>query len=471
MSSYVVVKGKESKTEGYLEKLKEKSEEHEIDLEIVEYEDIDEEFYRNITDRKAIILLGNIEDPEKLEDAAGSVPAVSDKEYENFQNLDFDNLVSEALYERVIDTPEKERALELKRYLEEAGKLGIIIHENPDPDAMSSAEALRELSESYGSEAEVLYSGKISHQENKVLKNEMELDLIPLEDIENLEEKLEIYDNLAMVDTAPTNTRILDKKDIEEKLSIVLDHHEGWEELLEHVDFSHVDTERGAVASIITDYYTLLDEEPTEKVATALCHGIRSDTGALNPAENTVHIKDIGSYHYLDKYINREKLENIIDIPMNVGTAATIMESLESIIEDSGEDTDLSNHNGTTIISKPGYVESADALSQSSDVIRHIEGLETVMVYGMVEDGRIFVKGRNTDPKKNLVEEFENIAEKFEHCSGGGKGGKKSKASLEFRPEALVRLPDDSNQDIDDFRDLIKNSFETLVRETYLEEI
>jgi len=47
------------------------------------------------------------------------------------------------------------------------GKLAIVVHDNPDPDAMSSAVALKTIAASVDIESEMLYRGEIGHQEAK----------------------------------------------------------------------------------------------------------------------------------------------------------------------------------------------------------------------------------------------------------------------------------------------------------------
>jgi len=62
-------------------------------------------------------------------------------------------------------------------------KLAIVIHDNPDPDAISSGLALKEIAKSLGVEANILYHGRIGHQENKAFVNLLGIDLGKIEGV------------------------------------------------------------------------------------------------------------------------------------------------------------------------------------------------------------------------------------------------------------------------------------------------
>jgi len=68
-------------------------------------------------------------------------------------------------------------AQELKKLINTVGegKLAIIVHDNPDPDAISSAMGLKEIANSVGVKADILYNGVIGHHENKAFVNSLKL--------------------------------------------------------------------------------------------------------------------------------------------------------------------------------------------------------------------------------------------------------------------------------------------------------
>ena len=57
----------------------------------------------------------------------------------------------------------------------------IILHEYPDPDAIASGYAQRLISANYEIEADIFYTGEISHQQNLALARALDCDLISYE--------------------------------------------------------------------------------------------------------------------------------------------------------------------------------------------------------------------------------------------------------------------------------------------------
>src|SRR6056297_2545975 len=66
--------------------------------------------------------------------------------------------------------------------LGEGSELNIVCHNNPDPDCLASALALGRIAATAGiDEQRILYSGEISHQQNRAFVNLLDIDLKPYE--------------------------------------------------------------------------------------------------------------------------------------------------------------------------------------------------------------------------------------------------------------------------------------------------
>jgi D-arabinose 1-dehydrogenase-like Zn-dependent alcohol dehydrogenase len=96
---------------------------------------------------------------------------------------DFVLVPSEAMKSVVLDVIKKADTYRKLRLLGKViescnKKLGIFTHDNPDPDAISSAFALKEIAKHYGVEADILYFGEIMHQENRSMVNLLEIPLL-----------------------------------------------------------------------------------------------------------------------------------------------------------------------------------------------------------------------------------------------------------------------------------------------------
>ena len=57
----------------------------------------------------------------------------------------------------------------------------VVLHDYPDPDAISSAFAYRLIAAEYDIEASIIYTGKISHSQNKALVKLLDIELTPYE--------------------------------------------------------------------------------------------------------------------------------------------------------------------------------------------------------------------------------------------------------------------------------------------------
>src|SRR5512135_193764 len=57
----------------------------------------------------------------------------------------------------------------------------VVLHDYPDPDAISSAFAHKLISAEYDIEADIIYTGKISHSQNVALVKLLGIELAPYE--------------------------------------------------------------------------------------------------------------------------------------------------------------------------------------------------------------------------------------------------------------------------------------------------
>ncbi len=155
----------------------------------------------------------------------------------------------------------------------------VALQDFPDPDAISSGMAYREIARQFGIEADVMYDGQVSHPENLALVNLLGIDLCRYQ--EGME--LDGYDAAVFVDNQGTTTHLTERlKAAGVPTLVVIDHHEG-QDLLDPVfaDIRPV----AAAATLLTEYLRsgkilrLDPENPAHvQLATALMHGLHSET-------------------------------------------------------------------------------------------------------------------------------------------------------------------------------------------------
>jgi nanoRNase/pAp phosphatase (c-di-AMP/oligoRNAs hydrolase) len=142
-------------------------------------------------------------------------------------------------------------------------------------------------------------------------------------------------------------------------------------------------------------------------------HGIRSDT------DNYVNATplDYQGSEFLSKFVDRDLLALISrqSIPAKTMDLTQIALQRKDI-------------RGTFMFSGVGYVreEDRDGIAQCSDYLLHREGIETVLVYGVVGnqmiDGSLRTKSHTLDPDKWLKDVFGQ--DKHGHYYGGGRKDK-----------------------------------------------
>ena len=156
-----------------------------------------------------------------------------------------------------------------------AGRLLILPHNDPDPDAIASAVALGYLlAERLGAESAIAYRGIIGRAENRALVRYLDHPLEPLDDGD-----MQPSSGLALIDTQPGAGNITLPPGATNVL--VIDHHVRREESKTAI-FADVRPELGATSTILTQYLQAADVEPPLSLATALFYGIKTITMGLS---------------------------------------------------------------------------------------------------------------------------------------------------------------------------------------------
>lgn len=280
---------------------------------------------------------------------------------------------------------DKERAKQLAALLSERrGERHIVaLQDFPDPDAISSGLAYREVARHFGIEADVVYDGQISHPENLALVNLLDIHLIRF--TEGM--PLDRYDGAVYVDNQGTTTHLAPRlREAGVKPIAVIDHHDP-QGLLDPL-FSDV-RPVGAAASLFAGYLqsgeflTMDGDNPRHvQLATALMHGIHSETDGFVYAAEPEH----RAAAYLSHFVDGELLEQVLCVEKSRGTMTAIQAALAS-----------RTLNGGLSIAGVGFVRWADrdAIPQAADFLLTEENVHTVVVYGILtgDDGREVVSG------------------------------------------------------------------------------
>jgi nanoRNase/pAp phosphatase (c-di-AMP/oligoRNAs hydrolase) len=253
-------------------------------------------------------------------------------------------------------------------------KVAIFLQDNPDPDAIGSALGLSWLIKKINSGliTNIYYGGEVSHPQNRTLVNLLNIQMKRVDGQKDYEE----YELKILVDVASAGKKNLQSVMVQP--DIIIDHHEDNPEgdyILKDIRVI------GATATIICDYIRAsgfdLDSEVEEdtNVATALLFAIENDTCNL-VSENTRQL-DADCFLYLLNRVDINILTNVRDYPI-----PRYFFELEGIANKNKQIV------GSVLVTGLEYLkkERRDSLPYIADKFLRMEGIETVVAFGIIED-------------------------------------------------------------------------------------
>lgn len=271
------------------------------------------------------------------------------------------------------------RSEEFVSVVEDAESMAVVCHDNPDPDCIASALALRSVASHAGvEEIDVLYGGEVSHQQNRAFVNLLEVGLTEFESAD-----LESYDVIGFVDHSVKG----ENNPVPEDASIdfIIDHHPPENGV--DARFIDIREEFGATTTILVEYLRELGVTPDTDVATALLFAIRAET--LEYLRGTTEMEYEAS-KFLHRYADSELLRRMTEPAFTPETLDTIGEAiLEREVR------------ASALVAGVGVINERDALPQAADYLMRLEGVSTVLVFGIVGE-QIEASARSKDSRVNL---------------------------------------------------------------------
>jgi nanoRNase/pAp phosphatase (c-di-AMP/oligoRNAs hydrolase) len=263
--------------------------------------------------------------------------------------------------------------------------IAIFLQDNPDPDAIASGLALKRIAEEYNVKSKIYYGGNITYNQNRMLINLLKTELIQLKRPDDVLGILSTADKIALIEASiPSKNNILPPNII---LNIIIDHHQTDLRLVKG-EFVEISPKIGATSTIMTRYLRYLGIVPNPSLATALRYGIRIDTGGFTRNTTT---EDIDAAAYLSPLVNLALLNQIEAIHMNSETIDIIGRAIRN-----------KKISGSYLTSFVEYITDRDALPQAAELLLQMEGISTVLIYGVNKD-KIQLSARSTNPTLNLA--------------------------------------------------------------------
>jgi len=410
-----------------------------VDLVIITTMDLDtikKTIYVVRTNNKEVPILTVLPDDVTLDDLKKQM----EEEFESDVRIDHAISPRIALKDAIIRTVEmigerKNVNLLMKhlRILRERGdSLLIVMHDNPDPDSIASAAALSLIAQTLGFKVQIVYGGEITHHENRAFVNLLGIELMK---VSRGSYELKRYPFIALVDCQPNgNITILEKPDYE-RIQVVIDHHQVLQNLSEYIPkeaFLDIRPDVHSSSAILVEYLKGLNLTISPLLATALFYGIYVDTKKFSKLSRV----DLKAIEYLAGKVDYELLDKIEHPDISTETAEILARAIlhRRIYKN-------------IVISNVGFITNRDALAEAADFLLRLEGINTVLVFGIVDDS-IEISARTRDVRVNIGaimrEAFGDMGSGGGHARAGGARIKLGIFTLAKDKNSLLKLVEEA---------------------------
>ena len=340
-----------------------------------------------------------------------------------FRHLQLADIFEEFCAVQLLDTLNIKKVERIRSLFADGRKIHILLQHDPDPDAIGSALALRELLGRNRATTPIVTFGSITRPENLAMIRllDIQIDQISYEDLHKDGARL------ALVDVQPPYfDRPLGRVDL------VVDHHPKRTSF--KARFADLRSGYGSTSTIFTEYLRAADMEPSQRLATALVYGIKTDTLFLERGSN---LADLNAFNFLYPIANKAMITRI-------ERPALPREDLESLGRALSR---LQIDNGLAVVHM-GDVSREDVIPQMAEFCMQIEGVDWSVVSGLVND-RVVICVRNVGYVKSAGDIMKKLYDDI-----GSAGGHRAMA------KAVVPL--------DRFKDRFGEVSEKVIREAIL---
>ena len=250
-----------------------------------------------------------------------------------------------------------------QRFFSDADRVLILLHNDPDPDAMASGLALRNVMRRTKQTAVIAALQGATRPENLRMQNLLDIHVEIV-----TAAQLTGFDRIAMVDVQPHYFG-------EEfhRVDLVIDHHP--EQSGYSAVFKDIRPNYGSTSTILTEHLRAVDANISERTATAMLYAIKSDTLFFNRQANRVDLEAFSYLYPLADAAMIRKMEG----------AEITMERLEYVLK--------AKQNGRMVeqvfCSFIGASPREDFIPYVADFYLQLEDVKWTIVAGIVNDALV----------------------------------------------------------------------------------
>ena len=287
-------------------------------------------------------------------------------------HLDFSELLAGALTTELSRSLTRMRVQQYQRYMTDADRVLILLHNDPDPDALAAGLAMRNVLRRTKTTAIIGALQGVTRPENLRMVDmlDLHLDIITPEHFAD-------FDRIVTVDVQPHYFGGLLPR-----VDLVIDHHP--EQPGYTAVFKDVRADYGSTCTILTEHLRAVDIDISERTATAMLYAIKSDT--LFFARHTNRV-DLEAFTYL--------------YPLADAALIRKMEGAEITVERLEHVT--SSHKHQVFSAFLGETAREDLIPYTADFFLQLEDVKWTMISGVV-NGQFIVSVRNLGYSRNAGE-------------------------------------------------------------------
>lgn len=297
--------------------------------------------------------------------------------YPDLTGLTLAGLVAPQLHAELERSVTRARVQQYQRYFADADRVLILLHNEPDPDAMASGLALRNLLRRTKTTAIIGAMQGVSRPENVRMANMLDIHVEPV-----TPDQFASFDRVATVDVQPHYFN-----DHLPHVALVVDHHP--EQPGYRAVFKDIRADYGSTCTILTEHLRAVDMNVSERVATAMLYAIKSDT--LFFARHT-NRQDLEAFTHLYPLADAALIRKMEGAGITLERLRIVVRALE----DSVHDNDL-------FFASLGTVPREDLVTYAADFFLQLEDTRWTFITGIVQD-QLVLSIRNLGYSRNAGE-------------------------------------------------------------------
>jgi nanoRNase/pAp phosphatase (c-di-AMP/oligoRNAs hydrolase) len=297
-----------------------------------------------------------------------------DDRFPDVTRLDLTELLGPPLQTELSRSLTRARVQQYQHYFADADRVLILLHNDPDPDALASGLALRALLRRTKTTAIIGAMQGVTRPENLRMANLLDIQVEPV-----TPESLATFERIATVDVQPHYfSEFLNRVDL------VIDHHpeqSGYSAI-----FKDIRPDYGSTCTILTEHLRAIDWNISERTATAMLYAIKSDTLFFARHTNRVDLEAFTFLYPLSDPALIRKMEG----------AEITMERLEYVLRASS----TGRLEDQVFCAFLGEVPREDLITYAADFFLQLEDVRWTILAGVVND-TLIVSVRNLGYSRN----------------------------------------------------------------------